>query len=139
MDKSSAMSARSLHFYVIARHWVSDLDFFKIETAFLHRLLDNHFGRLCEPDTIEKLRAVGKKLAKLEAEEQEIDKVLARQLKNIELMAEDVMPEDAEALAATQVQLEHLLTKLTRRYREVKKELFTLLETVIHEQRFLMD
>ena len=37
---------RTLQYYVIARKWLSDMDFFKIETAYLHRLMDDYIVRL---------------------------------------------------------------------------------------------
>lgn len=137
METITAMSSRSLQYYVISRRWVSDLDFFKTETQFLQRMLDDHFTQLCNEDYLDKLRDVSKKLLVLEQDEQQVDKLLARQLKNIELMAEDVIPEDADALAGTQVQLEYLITNLTREYRGVKKELFTLVTHVIRKYRIL--
>jgi DNA gyrase/topoisomerase IV subunit A len=135
METITAMSSRSLQYYVVARRWVSDLEFFKIETQFLERLLDDHFTQLCSEDHIDKLRAVSKKLSVLEEDEQQADKLLSRQLKHLELMAEDALPEDADSLAATQVQLEYLVTNLTREYRGIKKELFQLVTQVIHKHR----
>ena len=35
MGTTTAMSARSLQYYVIATRWASDLEFFKAETVFL--------------------------------------------------------------------------------------------------------
>jgi hypothetical protein len=137
METITAMSSRSLQYYVISRRWVADLEFFRTETQFLQRLLDDHFTQLCNEDHIDKLREVSKKLVVLEQDEQQVDKLLTRQLKNIELMAEDVMPEDADALAGTQVQLEYLVTNLTREYRGIKKELFNLVTQVIHKHRLL--
>jgi hypothetical protein len=43
MESTTTMSVRSLQYYVIARRWASDLDFFKIEAAFLHHLMDDYF------------------------------------------------------------------------------------------------
>jgi hypothetical protein len=46
MQPTTSMSARSLQYYVIARRWLSDLEFFKIETSFLQKLLDKHIAGL---------------------------------------------------------------------------------------------
>ena len=125
------MSARSLQYYVISRKWASDLEFYKIETAFFHRLIEDHFISLSAPEHINELKSIGKKLLMLEVELSTADKLLTWQLHNLELMAEDVIGEDAEALASKQVQLEYLINNITRQFREIKKVLFDLVERVV--------
>jgi hypothetical protein len=137
METPIAMSARSLQYYVIARRWLSDLEFFKIETSFLHRLLDSNISRLQDNDHIEKLITTGKTLQKLE--QMEVDDLLKNQITQLELMAEDIIPEDTEALASTQVQLEYFMTNLTREFRLVKQELFNLILDVEHEDKMIVN
>lgn len=131
METHNAMSARSIEYYVISRKWVADLDFYKIETAFFHRLIEDHFIRLSAPENIDALRAAGKKLLQLEVEIGNADKRLTDQIKQIELMAEDIVVEDAGALAVNQVQLEKIMGDITHQFREVKISLFGLLEHVV--------
>jgi hypothetical protein len=137
METPIAMSARSLQYYVIARRWLSDLEFFKIETSFLHRLLDSNISRLQDNDHIEKLITTGKTLQKLE--QMEVDDLLKNQITQLELMAEDIIPEDTEALASTQVQLEYFMINLTREFRLVKQELFNLILDVEHEDKMIVN
>ncbi|CAN5488454.1 hypothetical protein BH09BAC6_BH09BAC6_33820 [soil metagenome] len=133
MESNTKMSARSLQYYVIAKRWLSDLEFFRIETAFLHKLLDYYITRLQDDDHIHKLIATGKALYKLE--DMEVGAMLTKQIRQLELMAEDILPEDTEALAATQVQLEYFMTNLTREYRSVKQEVFRLVLDATHEDK----
>jgi len=133
------MSSRSLQYYVTARQWSSDVEFFKIETAFLHRLMDDHFVPLCDKTYFEKFKTAGKELLKLEKESLSADNLLNHQLKMVELMAEGIVPEDAEDLAANQVQLESLMTRLILDYRDVKKQLFALVESLIRENSKTID
>jgi len=65
--------------------------------------------------------------------------LLNHQLKMVELMAEGIVPEDAEDLAANQVQLESLMTRLILDYRDVKKQLFALVESLIRENSKTID
>lgn len=131
METTNAISARSLQYYVIARCWASDLEFFKIETDFLHRLLDDYRIRLTNNEHIDQLRLMSTRLVNLEQEEDQITELLTDQIKHLELMAEDIIPEDTDALVVTQVKLENLTSVLTREYREIKKELFCLLKSAI--------
>jgi len=137
MGTANAMSARSLQFYVIARRWASDLEFFDIEIAFLHRLIDDYFIALSSRKYFEALRPVGKNLLKLEEDRSRLASLLAKQLKQVELMAEDVIPENSEDLAVNQVHLEQLMTNLTFDYRNVKKVLFALVEHVMRDYKVL--
>ena len=124
------MSARSLQYYLIATRWASDLEFFKVETAFLHRLIEEYFIRLGGPKHIENFRKTGKALLKLEEDRNRADNLLTEQLKHLELMAEDVIPEDVNSLSDKQIQIEYLVTDLVNEYRSVKNELFVLVENV---------
>lgn len=137
METTTAMSARSLQYYVIARRWLSDLEFFKIETSFLHRLMESNISRLQDHDHIDKLITTGKSLRKLE--QMEVDDLLKNQIKQLELMAEDIIPEDTEAFASTQIQLEYFMTNLTREFRLVKQELFSLILDVEHEDKMIVN
>jgi hypothetical protein len=131
MGFATAMSARSLQYYVIAKRWSSDLEFFKIEAAFFHRLMDDYFIRLCDQAYFEQFKRTGRELLKLEEEGARAGILLSQQLKHVELMAEDIIPENAEELAVNQVHLEHLMSNITRDYRDVKRSLFQLVEHVL--------
>jgi len=139
MGTATAMSARSLQYYVIALRWVSDLEFFNIETAFLHRLIDEYFIRLSDKTHFEKLKLAGNNLLKLEKDKSRADSLLTKQLKQVELMAEDIIPEKIENLTANQVQLEYLMADITKEYRTVKKELYTLIESVMREKKYSLN
>lgn len=138
METTTPTPNASLQYYVIAKRWLSDLEFFKIETAFLHRLLDEHFTPLSDQAYILKLRDVGKRLLNLEKEETETNLLLKEQLKRVELMAESMIPEFKEELSVTQAELENNMSKLTNEYRTVKRELFKLVECVMHKNKFLL-
>jgi 3-hydroxyacyl-CoA dehydrogenase len=135
METVINMSARSLQYYVIGKHWASDLEFFRIETAFLHRLMDDYFARLLDETDVKQLSNTGMKLYQLEKDEARVSHMLSAQLKQLELMAEDSIPENTEELAGTQVHLENLVTTAMFEYRAVKNEIFELIEQVMKTTR----
>ncbi|QKJ33012.1 hypothetical protein HQ865_25755 [Mucilaginibacter mali] len=128
MEQTDSISARSLQYFVIAKRWRADLDFFKIESSFLRQLLDRYISRLQDSDHIRQLNASGKLLDKLES--LEVDDLLAGQLNQLELMAEDIIPEDSESLAATQVKLEHFMSSLVKEFRAAKEQIYRLVLSV---------
>jgi hypothetical protein len=137
MEHGIDLSGRAVQYYALSRQWKSDLEFFRIETAFLHRLLDDYFSRLLAPTYIERLKEAGKELYKLEKDESQANKLIDGQLTQLDLAAEAVIPEEKEILATKHLQLEQLMTCLTTAYREVKKHLFELVEQVINESKLL--
>lgn len=135
METMLPISSRSLQYYVIAKKWSSDLDFFRLEAGFLHRLLDRNTRNLQDREHLGQLVKTGKDLAELE--QMVVDDLLAGQLTQLELMAEDIIPEDAEALAAVQVRLEQFMGALTKRFRQVKQEIYRLvLDTPLPDRLF---
>lgn len=132
------MSARSLQYYVISRKWGSDLEFYKIETAFFRHIIEDYFISIAASGYVEEMKAINKELLLLDAEISTADKMLTSQLKQIELMAEDRIDEDPEALAVIQVQLEYLINTITRQFRETKKTLFQLVERIVKDKKILL-
>ncbi|UKT64751.1 hypothetical protein [Pedobacter mucosus] len=135
MNDINSTSAAYRQYHEIARHWASDVDFFKIETVFLHHLLDDYFIRLSGPNYLEALKSVGTKLLQLEKDKYSADIHLIEHLKNLEGQTEDLVFDGGEFLAEKHEQMEHAMTHLTMTYRTLKKELFLLIEQVIKAQR----
>jgi hypothetical protein len=135
METALSLSARSQQIYVLCRHWESDLEFFRIETAFLHRLLDDYFVQLLSPEHFEDLKRTTQKLFELEKEENSLRQQIIDHMKQVELAAERVVPEDIEKLADDQTTIESLFHKLITDYREVKKEMFAMVEKAMHRKK----
>jgi len=133
METTLNRSARSLQFYVIAKKWFSDLQFYKIETAFFHSLVEDHFIHLTGAKYATDLRQVNNDLLRLDKDIEETEGLLGGQIKHVELMAEDFIPEDTGSLTITQVQLEYRIAGLLREYRQLKAELFKLVGRVMRE------
>nr|WP_157536212.1 hypothetical protein [Mucilaginibacter sp. L294] len=135
METLNVLSARSLQYYVMAEHWASDLEFFRIESIFFDKLASEYFIAIGEVSGTEALYHVLNKISRLKEDEQATAKMLTEQLQQLELMAEDFIPENIDSIQGKQVQLEYLITNLTREFREVKKELFLTIERVIKESK----
>jgi hypothetical protein len=138
METAVNLSPRSLQYYIVSRHWGSDLEFFKIETAFFHRLLDDYFVRLLSPEYFENLKKTSSKLFQLEKDENEVRRQLNDHLKQLELTAENIIPEDLEELSAAHSRLESSVIRFINEYREVKKDLFDLVESAMKEKKLIV-
>ena len=133
MESLLPISSRSLQYYVIAKRWSSDLEFFRLESSFLHQLLDRYISRLQDEPHLQKMVEARKDLQ--EIKQLSVDDLLLRQITQLELMAEDVIPEDADALAAVQVKLEYYMSGLNRSFRTVKQKIFRLVLDSRHNDR----
>jgi len=131
METLKSPSARSLQYYAICKRWASDLEFFRIETGFLHRLIEDHFTGLLEETDVKQLSATGMKLHQLEKHENKLNKMLEAQLRYLELMAEDIIPDDSESLSGTQIELENLVFTVMYEYQTLKKEIFGYVERLL--------
>ncbi|WP_184550666.1 hypothetical protein [Mucilaginibacter sp. FT3.2] len=138
MKNVTEMSDISNGYYVSAKRWLSDLEFFKIETAFLiHLKRDYFFTRLADLGDPEKLETIGNKLVLLVDDIHQTVVQVHAQLKQLELVAENDIVENIKNLGETNTILESLMTNLTNEYREVKKQLFLCIEVVVRETEFL--
>lgn len=135
MENEIEISARSEADYVVTRRWLSDLEFFRVEATFLHRLQQDYFIRSDDEPTIEKLKAIGHELLRLHADMVSADVQLNGQLKRIAAIAENEIAENLQDLTSTQVELGQVMARLIDEYREVKKQLFWLVESIMRETK----
>lgn len=137
MNTLSALSARSIQYYVIAKQWLSDLDFFQTEIAFFHHILDNHFTTLADAAFIRDADRAVSHLTKLEIDMAAAGVSLTDQVQHVELMAEDIIPECADEVAVKQIELEYLMAAIGREYRDVKKQIFAMIGGIMHNNKLI--
>jgi len=116
--------------YLMTKRRAADLEFYKIETAFLLRLLDDYFIRLSAPPYLAKLKRAGKQLYQLETDLQQADRQLSHQLKQLEMILTGSLSEDQTLLYANQSPLERFNNRLAKDYRATKTELFLLIANI---------
>jgi len=139
METLTKLSARSLEYYINARRWKTDLDFFNVEVVFLNRLMEEHFLQLAGEDRIKKLTQLGNKLSELVNEKHQIKELLDHQLRDLELLAEDLLIEGQEGLAGKQAHLEYQMIDLLHEFREIKREVYAIMEAVLDERKLLVN
>ncbi len=112
--------------YSMVNQWAADNTFFRVETVFLHHLMDDYIARCPETEQVKKFRQVKIDLYQLEAYQQHIDGILKQQMKNLFEMANGTSILTDEDIAAKQLQLEKLMAGLNLEYRAFKQILFKL-------------
>jgi hypothetical protein len=133
MENVTEMSDRSAEYHVIARRWKSDLEFFKIESAFLYSFKQNYyFTRLPDYRNMEELQKASDKLQKLQVDILTAESRVDGQLHQLTEVAENKIEENSRKLALTNAEVGHLMISLTHEYQEIKKQIFASVETIFH-------
>ncbi|MEO6523332.1 MAG: hypothetical protein ABIN91_16740 [Mucilaginibacter sp.] len=134
METIKEISDRSAEYYVIAKRWKSDLEFYKIECAFLNNLKqDYYFTRLKDYQNTEELQKNANKLQKLQADILSAEISVDAQLHQLKEVAENKIEENSQNLALTNARVGHLMISLTHKYQEIKKQIFANVEIVFRE------
>jgi hypothetical protein len=128
METLNSLSARSLQYFVIAKKWSSDLEFYKIEIKFLRTLLENNYFVLQNNGEKDTVKRINNDLLFLDVEKNQLERALNEQIQQLELMSEDVIPEDATQIAGKQIRLEYMVIELFSEYKDLKREIFYLVQ-----------
>jgi hypothetical protein len=137
METLTTLSARSLQYYIVTRRWSTELEFSRVEKAFLEALINE---LLPEPGNSPNDLGLNLSISKLQALEADLVKAeisVSEQLEKLELIAENKFPELKETLAAEQACLEYKMLDLVHEFRNVKTELFAKIRLKLksHHQR----
>jgi len=135
METLTTLSARSLQYYIVARRWSTELEFSRLEKAFLEALINEW---LVEPSNSPhdlNLNFSMSKLQALDADFVKAETSVSEQLEKLELIAENKFPEQQETLAAEQACLEYMMLDLVHEFRDVKTELFAKIKIKLKSNR----
>ena len=135
METITSLSARSLQYYAIAKKWSSDLEFYKCETKFLRSLLDDCFFNTKSIADRTEIAEINNELLELDVDKNQLETSLTEQLKELELMADDVVPEDANQVAGKQIRLEYMVGSLFTEYKDLKRQIFSLVQKLSGQER----
>ena len=135
MEALNSLSTRSLQYFVIAKKWSSDLEFYNIEIKFLRSLLENNYFIIQNNGEKDTLKRINKDLTLLDEEKSQLEQALDEQIKQLELMSEDVIPEDATQVAGKQIRLEYMVTDLFSEYKDLKREIFYLVQEALAQNK----
>lgn len=133
MDPLSNASKTHRRYHATARNWAIDLDFFRSESTFLHRLLDGHIIKISNDTQRRELKDVADELLKLEIQKQEIDSLLIRHLTELEEPAKKLSNRSV-LISTSHDEIEKVVANISSEYRRIKTELFHLVEMVITDQ-----
>lgn len=139
MEIIKSLSERSQQYYIIAKHWLSDLEFLTFETEFLHKLMENCSITLSQKGYLDKLISAKQLLCKMEVEKNHVHIMVEHQIKKLELMAENIIPDASDELAENQLLIENFMTTVIKQYRYIKRDVYTIIEKGMPENKVLAE
>ncbi|GAA0190920.1 hypothetical protein GCM10009122_52970 [Fulvivirga kasyanovii] len=119
--------------YLITEYWQSDLQFFKDELQFLRSLLDKYFAHFIERENIDKTKQLADKLIHIEKDRGALEQRVSEHLK---LLAGEVKgTSDGKSYEGSHARLETDTIDFLKRFREVKKEVFSHTEHIMESEK----
>lgn len=129
---------RTLESYINIRRWNSELNFFDTELAFFKRLARDLEKLLPGLDVILH-QQTALKISGLITDKNKVLQLLNSQLTDLELLAEGLLTENKEEMAAKQAQLEYQVHHLVHELREIKTVFFSTVEQVLNKQKLVVN
>jgi len=116
--------------YALTKHWQSDLKFYSNEADFFRHLAGNKLIWLEKDQNIEAIRIIGNRLTKASLDISKLDEQLQKHLQHLGEFTNHPNTQGAEAFRQEHSTLEDHFTEFVKSFRELKKEIFNLVEQV---------
>lgn len=123
--------------YVLAKHWQSDLLFYKDDMRFLGNLMNKYFIWISRIETIEMVRNIEAKLAETEIKCESLLERIQLHLTHLTNLMEDAFKYDTQKFRAEHLKLENDIAEFVKDFRKNRNEVFTVTEYFIGSEEFL--
>jgi hypothetical protein len=128
MERQVQQSFSFLLYSALAKRWSSDLEYFTIESRFLHRLFEDYQMTFYSPAFNGQLKELERRLSELEKQGQSYAVKVAAQLARLEKINSSRQNQDRILIEKEHLEFEQQLMDFIERFRELKKELFEFVE-----------
>lgn len=121
--------------YKFAKEWKSDLEFFRDDLQFLSNLIENYFVWIVEKGNVDDIRVLNDALNDLKRKCRVLLKRLAKYMGQLAKSMETISTSSILYLNEEHRQLKKDMEKLTKTFREVKKDVFVIAEHAVDAKR----
>ena len=104
--------------YSLTRHWISDLEFYQQDLAFLHGLVDKYFIWITDEKNLQSMKRIGGSLLKNESDCSDLLKLIAHHLEELGQAVEHPGQADANELRQIHEELENQMARMIKDIRE---------------------
>ncbi|MGB3151930.1 MAG: hypothetical protein WBB27_14830 [Maribacter sp.] len=121
--------------YVITQHWKSDMEFYRDDLRFLHRLIDKYFIWITKAENLVLVKELKKELLELNGRSKDIlEKVIKHRI-HLGYLVEDPNERNAGIIKTEHEHLEDELSTFLKMFRKNRKEVFKITEYIIDSEK----
>jgi len=121
--------------FLLAEHWQSDMDFFRDELKFLHRLVDKYFILLIKEEHLSQTQSIVIEIENLSKKVDQINENIVIHLDHLEAIIGKSSMYDKQKFRDEHEQLEEKLVVFTKHFWKVKKDVFGIMENMLREDK----
>lgn len=120
--------------YVLTKHWVSDLEFYRDDLMFLNHLIDKYFIWLTKPENLQMIKELKIGLQETNTMVHDLLEKVGKHRNRIGLLVEDPNKKDASIIIKEHEHLEEEIVRFVKSFRLNRKETFKLTEYVMESE-----
>ena len=124
--------------YVLAKHWKSDLLFYKDDLKFLHHLIDKYFIWITKKDNLDHVRRIGISILQDTTAVKNLIKDIDKHISQIANLIDEPFKNDAEQIRVTHQELEEKIALFITQVRTNRKQLFAITEHVLESEKLTL-
>lgn len=122
-------------FFLMTKHWISDLKFFADELRFLGSLIDKYFMSMIEGENLEAARLITGNLSKVEKRRETLEARFAKHMQHMTELVENPFPQNTQEYRDEHAILELTMADFVKDLRGLKTEIFQLTEKIIESEK----
>lgn len=121
--------------YVLTHHWISDLKFYEDDLKFFLHLIDKYFIWINEKEHQKEVGKIRKGVIELTREVTYLKKETSKHLGHIKDIIEEPFTHDSHKFREEHQKLEDEISDFVKTCRNQRKEVFSVIEHVIENER----
>ena len=123
--------------YVLTQHWKKDLEFYKDDLRFLHRLVDKYFIWITEKENLEMVKKIGVNPLGISTKCQDLLDKVSKHILHLGKLIENPNIEESRIFRLEYEHLEDEIANFVKSFRENRKEVFTITEYVVDNEKLV--
>jgi len=123
--------------YVLTQHWKKDLEFYKDDLRFLHGLIDKYFIWITEKENLDSVKKIGINLLTITGKCQDLLEKISKHILQLGVLVENPGKEESRIFRLEHEHLEDEIADFVKSYRENRKEVFTITEYVVDNEKLV--
>jgi len=123
--------------YVLTQHWKKDLEFYKDDLRFLLGLIDKYFIWITENENLDSVRKIGRNLLKISEKSEDLLEKVNKHILQLGKLVERPDKVESRIFRLEHEHLEDEIADFVKSYRENRKEVFTITEYVVDNEKLV--